>query len=177
MSSSILLLLTAAPAKRNHKAPIHLPHELQDQWARDRAKKADKKRERELQRAIALLDPRIGFGRKANKKGKKGKAAAASIAHLIPRSAAEVAELFDVSDDGADLGEGGGWGVTYRSNPLLPPTLGDIDLMIQDFMGDSGRTTLQLAAMDKETRKKVHMLAECYGLKSKSKGKGVGRFP
>lgn len=98
------------------------------------------------------------------------------MAHLIPGSAAEVAELFDISDE-EDLGDGG-WGVKYhRSNPLLPPTLGDIDMMIQDFMSDSGRTTLQLPPMDKETRKKVHMLAECYDLKSKSKGKGVGRFP
>jgi hypothetical protein len=98
------------------------------------------------------------------------------MAHLIPGSAAEVAELFDISDE-EDLDDGG-WGVKYhRSNPLLPPTLGDIDMMIQDFMSDSGRTTLQLPPMDKETRKKVHMLAECYDLKSKSKGKGVGRFP
>ncbi|BEI93595.1 uncharacterized protein CcaverHIS019_0600540 [Cutaneotrichosporon cavernicola] len=164
-----------APAKRNKKAPTHLPQELQDQWARDRAKKAEKKRDRELQRAIALLDPSIGFGRKANKKG-KGKAAA-RIAHLIPGSAAEVAELFDISDD-EGLGPDGGWGIKYhRSNPLLPPTLGDIDMMVQDFMSDSGRTTLQLPPMDKDTRKKVHMLAECYDLKSKSKGKGVGRFP
>ncbi|CAK9779423.1 hypothetical protein CC85DRAFT_289648 [Cutaneotrichosporon oleaginosum] len=167
----------SAPAKRNKQAPAHLPQELQDQWARDRAKKADKKRERELQRAIALLDPNIGFGRKANKKGKKGKAAAARMAHLIPGSAAEVAELFDISSDEGG-GEGAGWGVKYRrSNPLLPPTLGDIDMMIQDFMRDSGRTTLQLPPMEKETRKKVHMLAECYDLKSKSKGKGAARFP
>lgn len=173
-------MLTTGPAKKNKQAPTHLPQELQDQWARDRAAKAEKKRDRELARALALLDPSVGFGRKANKKkGKKGQAAAARIAHLIPGSAAEIAELFDISDDDVEApGDDGGWGVTYhRRNPLLPPTLGDVDRMIQEFMADSGRTTLQLPPMEKEARKKVHMLAECYDLKSKSKGKGVSRFP
>lgn len=65
----------------------------------------------------------------------------------------------------------------HRRNPLLPPTLADVDRMIQDFMSDPGRSTLQLPPMEKEARKKVHMLAECYDLKSKSKGKGASRFP
>jgi hypothetical protein len=103
---------------------------------------------------------------------------AAAIAHLIPRSAAEVADLFDIDSDSDD----GGWKVdtgrgTPRRNLLLPKTLDDIDQDIRLFLKDAGRTSLPLPPMDKDARKKVHVIAECYGLKSKSKGKGAARFP
>lgn len=124
------------------------------------------------------MDRMLGLLIGNSKKGKKaGKAAAAARAHLVNASAAEVAELFDVTSDD------GGWGVTTRPKhkghmmKLLPRTLDEIDIDVQEFLEDNGRTTLALPSMDKELRKKVHMLAECYGLKSQSKGKGHSRYP
>ena len=100
---------------------------------------------------------------------------AAAIAHLIPRSAAEVADLFDIDSDSDD----GGWKVDRKMsrNIFLPQTLDDINDEIVTFLNDPTRTTLPLPPMDKTQRKKVHVVAECYGLKSKSKGKGAARFP
>lgn len=125
---------------------------------------------RELERVIGALT-----GKKKSRKGLRGVADAASIAHLIPKSAAEVAELFDIDSEEED----GGWKVAPqpRRNPLLPRTLEEVDAEIRYFLEDKGRTSLPLPPMDKESRKRVHMLAECYNLKSKSKGKGAARFP
>lgn len=98
-------------------------------------------------------------------------------AHLIPASAAEVAELFDITSDEDD-----GWGVARINGRkgralLLPQTLEQVNAQVEEFMADATKTTLTLPPMDKEARKKVHMLAECYDLKSKSRGKGLARFP
>lgn len=166
-----------APAKKDNKKGSHIPPELHDQWARDREKKAEKKRARELERLAVLLDPYPASRKAKGKKQEKGRqAAAAAFAHMIPRSAEEVAELFDVSSgEDAEL-SAIMKGKKVRSL-LLPPTLEIIDRMVRDFLMDKGKTTITLPPMDKEARKKVHMLAECYDLKSKSKGKGHQRFP
>lgn len=156
--------LPIAPAKKDKKGS-HIPPELRNMWQRDREKKAEKKREREALRMALTM-----AGRKATKLGSKS--AAASIAHLIPGSASEVADMFDVSDDD--------WsGIPTRGGrvALLPLTLRQINTQITTFLLDNGKTTLPLPPMDKETRRKVHMLAELYDLKSKSKGKGNSRFP
>ncbi|KAL1410593.1 squalene synthetase-like protein [Vanrija albida] len=172
--------LPIAPAKKD-KNGAHVPPQLLDQWERDRQKKAEKKRAREAARLEALLNPYPG-AHKGGKKGKKasklqGKAAAAMSAHLIPASAAEVAELFDITSDEDD-----GWGVARINGRkgralLLPQTLEQVNAQVAEFMADATKTTLTLPPMDKEARKKVHMLAECYDLKSKSRGKGLARFP
>lgn len=156
--------LPIAPAKKDKKGS-HIPPELRDMWQRDREKKAEKKREREALRMALTM-----AGRKATKLGSKS--AAASIAHLIPGSASQVADMLDVSDDD--------WsGIPTRGGrvALLPLTLRQINTQITSFLLDNGKTTLPLPPMDKETRRKVHMLAELYDLKSKSKGKGNSRFP
>lgn len=156
--------LPIAPAKRDKKGS-HIPPELRDMWQRDREKKAEKKRQREAMRMALTM-----AGRKATKLG--GKSAAASIAHLLPGSASEVADMFDVSEDD--------WsGIPTRGGrvALLPLTLRQINVQITTFIADTGKTTLPLPPMDKDTRRKVHMLAELYDLKSKSKGKGNTRFP
>jgi hypothetical protein len=122
---------------------------------------------------------------------------AAKLAHLIPASASKVAEMFDVSDTdedeealqyaygrkgrtgprrGLQFGDefetrrGGGGGA------LLPKGMDIVDLEIREFLGDGGKTTFNLPPMSKEGRKKVHLLAECYGLGSKSRGSGNSRF-
>nr|XP_019000524.1 uncharacterized protein I203_06941 [Kwoniella mangroviensis CBS 8507]OCF63985.1 hypothetical protein I203_06941 [Kwoniella mangroviensis CBS 8507] len=51
-----------------------------------------------------------------------------------------------------------------------------VDERIQIFLDDRGKTTLQLPPMGKDDRKKVHMLADCYNLGSKSRGSGKTRF-
>jgi len=52
-----------------------IPAELRDQWERDRAKKAERKRLRELERNAAMVDPFTT--RKGNKKARKAKRAPA----------------------------------------------------------------------------------------------------
>lgn len=53
-----------------------------------------------------------------------------------------------------------------------------INYSIREFlMHDVGRTTLSLPPMSKKSRVAVHLLSEAYGLKSKSLGKGAGRYP
>ncbi|EJU04333.1 hypothetical protein DACRYDRAFT_48453 [Dacryopinax primogenitus] len=49
--------------------------------------------------------------------------------------------------------------------------------MIRVFLRDLGKTTMTLPAMDKESRRRVHLLADCFKLKSDSKGNGTNRFP
>ncbi|KAK4687093.1 ferric-chelate reductase, partial [Tremellales sp. Uapishka_1] len=157
------------PAKKGKSKLQNIPAELQDQWEKDRLKKADRKRQRELERLIAEIDPYP-----AARKGKgKSKIQQASLAHLIPRSAAEVADLFDVDSDqevAMPMGKRG------RMAHLFPQSLEQIDGHIRDFLLDHGKTTYSLPPMDKEGRKKVHMLAECFGLVSKSRGSGKSRF-
>lgn len=156
------------PAKKAKNK--HVPAELHNQWEKDRQKKAEKKVQRQLDRLVAEIDP---FP--ASRKGKgKSKAHQASLAHLIPASAAEVADMFDISsDDEAALGANGGGRGRLA---MLPKPLEQVDADIRLFMATSGKSTYSLPPMDKEGRMRIHMLAECYGLKSKSRGKGRNRF-
>lgn len=121
---------------------------------------------------------------------------AAKLAHLIPASASKVAEMFDVSDTDEDEAvlqyaygrkgrtgprRGLQFGDEFESKrgsggSLLPKGMDIIDLEIREFLDDGGKTTFNLPPMSKEGRKKVHLLAECYGLGSKSRGSGNSRF-
>lgn len=67
-----------------HNSSSHLENknrdlspELQEQWEKDRAKKAKKKQERELERLIAVMDP--ATPRKGGKKSRKATIAAAKL--------------------------------------------------------------------------------------------------
>ncbi|WVQ82761.1 hypothetical protein IAT38_004893 [Cryptococcus sp. DSM 104549] len=123
------------------------------------------------------------------------KIAQAQMAHLIPGSAAEVADMFDTdSDTDGDDVDTGGWGESSGANsmfgvPLVKRggklfkaessrslTLDAVDERIQVFMRDKKTQSMALPPMEKEGRQKVHLLAECYGLSSKSRGGGKGRF-
>jgi hypothetical protein len=158
------LALTSGPAKKSKKKNKDLiPAQLQAQWEKDRLAKKAKKEQRQLERLFAELNPHPAThkGKKAKGKG-KSKAAQASLAHLIPASASEIADMFDVSSgEEADSAPQGRMG--RMRNLLLPETFEE-------------RTTYSLPPMDKETRKKVHMLAEAFGLVSKSRGSGHQRF-
>jgi hypothetical protein len=58
------------------KKDEHIPEELHRQWERDRAKKAERKRLRELERVAAAADPFTGH--KGGRKARKARLAAAS---------------------------------------------------------------------------------------------------
>lgn len=51
-------------------------------------------------------------------------------------------------------------------------TLDWVDDLIQAFLKDKKSESISLPPMDKEGRKKIHMLAECYGVGSTSRGSG-----
>ena len=55
--------------------------------------------------------------------------------------------------------------------------LNSLNSQIQIFLSDPGKDTLSLPPMDKRSRAQVHMLADAYSLKSKSRGGGRNRFP
>jgi hypothetical protein len=166
-----------AKKKKNNK---HVPPELQAQWDKDRETKAEKKRQRALDRLMAELDPYPASGKKKNKgKGKaRDIAAAASIAHLIPASASEVAEMFDISS--GDDEDGPALWKHKRQGGFLPDItetwMAQVNSQVQAFLEDDGKQTFSLPPMDKGGRMKIHLLAECYGLVSQSKGGGKGRF-
>ncbi|WRT64174.1 uncharacterized protein IL334_001103 [Kwoniella shivajii] len=166
-----------APVKKGKKNKF-VPPALQAQWEKDRLVKAEKKQQRELERLIAEIEPTLsGYSRKGKAKAKgKGKAHQAAVAHLIPASASQVADMFDITSDEEDedelrlpLFKKGG-----RIPTSLPLEI--IDQKINFFLEDGGKTTLSLPPMGKEDRKKVHMLADCYSLGSKSRGSGKTRF-
>lgn len=132
-----------------------IPAGLQSQWEKDRQKKADKKKQRELDRLEAAMSL-YPASKKGKGKGKKGK----------PRFGFED---FDSDDEDRTLG---------RKRGIQPVTdLGSLNQEIRKFIRDSGKTTMTLPPMEKFSRKRVHELASCYSLKSQSKGKGRGRFP
>lgn len=193
-------LIVSDPIKRkDRKKTAHLPPELQLQWEKDRQTKARRREQRQLDRMAALLDlsasagPSKGKGKGKGKQKAKSKSVfdpradkfgAAKMAHLLPGSAEEVAQMFDVSSDEADADMLGSTGMSggrrLRSAAGLsagaPSRLETIDRAVRLFLADDRRQKLALPPMDKEERKKLHLLAECYGLKSKSSGHGSKRF-
>lgn len=70
-----------------------------------------------------------------------------------------------------------------KKSPKPPLSIGPNDastlnIQIKHFLSvDIGKKSLSLPAMSKKSRVAVHLLAELYGLKSKSLGKGKDRFP
>lgn len=178
----------AEPAKKNKNK--HVPAQLQAQWEKDREAKAEKKRQRALDRLMAEIDPypaartkkgKMKAGAKSKGKGKgKDTVSAASLAHLIPASASEVAEMFDISSGEEAEMAGMARVRRHKGRGLLPDVteswMVQLNEQIRDFLDDGGKQTFSLPPMDGEGRKKIHMLAECYGLGSKSRGGGRARF-
>lgn len=171
-------LIRVAPVKKGKKKAHGIPEALQAQWESDRQKKAFKKEQRQIERLILEMEGRPSSSKRKAKGSSK--AQQASLAHLIPASAAEVADMFDVdSEDEGTRGMG-----KMRKMLNLPPQpgmggLGDLEGIVRnvrEFVDDPGRTTFSLSPMEKEGRARMHLLAECFGLKSNSKGKGRARF-
>lgn len=179
-------LTLSEPYKKGKKKALdpYIPAELHSQWEQDRLRKAEKRRLRDLERLAAILDPHPATHSKKDKGKKKQKGSSrveqAKLAHLIPASAMEIADMFDVPSD-VDEGPGSNSiNAKMRKilNELLPGGRGleGVNEGIRKFMKDDGKSTYSVPPMDKEGRMKVHMLAECYGMTSKSRGKGQARF-
>ncbi|KIJ18484.1 hypothetical protein PAXINDRAFT_128634 [Paxillus involutus ATCC 200175] len=124
-----------------------VPPDLQAQWEKDRAKKAEYKRQREEARLIAALDPTT-----PKKGGKKSHKAMLAASKLDPEVATSMV-------------------------PNAIVDMASVEAQMRWFVADiGGKQSMALPPMDSASRKKVHQLAEALNLKSRSKGKGVGRY-
>jgi hypothetical protein len=124
-----------------------LPPELQDVWAKDRAKKAENKRLRAIARLAVAADPFV-----SHKGGKKGYKAMLGAAHV---SDPTIAPLL----------------------PERITDMKDVVAQIRVFTANLwGSHTMVLPPMQPQDRKCVHELARAFGLSSKSKGKGDRRY-
>ena len=121
------------------------------QWARDRAKKAERKRERETARLLAALDPLSadpGHGHaRASRKAMR------AAARLDPSTALALAPRAIV---GADVDA--------------------LEAQMRRFVERSDRPRMALPPMDKPMRKRAHELAAAFGVGSTSKGQGGARY-
>ncbi|KAK4702219.1 hypothetical protein P7C70_g4007, partial [Phenoliferia sp. Uapishka_3] len=70
-----------------------------------------------------------------------------------------------------------------KKGPLPPASFSgssdaaSLNILMREFVLNAGKSSLSLPPMSKKSRVAVHLLAEVYGLKSKSLGKGKQRFP
>ncbi|KAF8321500.1 hypothetical protein F5887DRAFT_927811 [Amanita rubescens] len=139
-------LSTFTVARRKKDRPTNLPPELQEQWVKDRAKKAEKKAERERARLEAAADPLIK--KKGGKKGRKAMLVAArqdpKITVIGPNRVIDMTTLVQQIK-------------RFIANP-------------------DGPRTMALPPASKETRKLVHEMAAAFNLKSKSDGHGDARY-
>ncbi|CAE6517898.1 unnamed protein product [Rhizoctonia solani] len=71
---------------------------------------------------------------------------------------------------------GAGSKASFLFNSGQPLTLSDVESRLRSFVANLSQKTVALPAMDKESRRRVHLLAECFGVASISKGKGGGRY-
>ncbi|KAF9232564.1 hypothetical protein BU15DRAFT_54890, partial [Melanogaster broomeanus] len=140
----------ALPVKKGKKAKAkagYFVDELQARWERDRAKKAEYKRQRHEARLQAAVDP---FSN--HKGGKKARKAMLAASKLNPE----------------DL-------VSMVPNAIVD--MASLEAQIRRFVDDiGGKPSMALPAMDKSSRKNVHELAAAFGLSSQSKGNGVRRY-
>lgn len=134
--------------KGKKKAADHLPPALRDQWLRDRAKKAEYKKARAEARALAALDPFPSSRKSGKKKDKYGN------------------RIYQ-HDRNDDRPEG----------PIVPIVdLVTLTRQIRVFIDELSRPTMVLPPMDKDSRRRVHVIAECFSLKSTSRGSGDRRY-
>ena len=138
--------------------------DLQLQWEKDRSTKAAAKRKRAAEREATAADP----FHNTHGKGQKSKKVAKKELKRARRQARARGESLD-SDEERRLT--GGSGLRHAHD------LNELNSQIQVFLADAGKDTMSLAPMDKRSRAQVHLLADAYSLKSKSRGSGSSRFP
>ncbi|KAK0552862.1 squalene synthetase-like protein [Tilletia horrida] len=155
--------------------------ELQEQWNKDRKKKADKKAARQAEKEMAANSPFIashGINLGGPKSSKKAKKAAKRAERSARKERAALG--FDDDDDDEPVfasrskdqfrAEDHALGTRFAHN------LVELNEQIQIFVRDSTKTTLSLPPMEKRARARVHELANAYNLTSKSTGTGNNRF-
>jgi len=135
-------------------------NELQEQWEKDRSKKAAKKQQRAAARQAADYDPYPNThghynSTKLTKKQRR-------LENRQRR--AQLKSLADHAEDGQVVAQ-------------APKSFADICAYIDEFLLDETHTTLTLPPLGKRDRAVVHNMAGAYALKSKSHGKGTERFP
>jgi hypothetical protein len=150
-------------AGRRKDVPTHLPPELQAQWAADRKKKAEHKRQRQLDRIAAATD--LLAPHRGGKKGHKATLAAARAAREY-----EAANRRDDSFSDSDSG----LGKALKERVVDPESL--VEQIKRFLAGPGAGDRMSLPPMSKLDRECVHKLAEAVGLKSKSIGKGKERY-
>lgn len=161
LEDEVSLGLKPAPRKSGKKAQKTWDdddvwaEQLQSQWQKDRATKAANKRKRAAERQAAAENPFPGTHTKKGTKKMAKKAARAAR-----RSGIDVLD----EDDWDNPAPGGA------------DNLRDVDNQIIAFLDAERHTTLALPPMDKRSRAQVHMLADAYSIKSKSRGGGRHRF-
>lgn len=130
----------------SRKKDKHIPAQLQAQWDKDRAKKAEKRREREIARLQEAIEKSpAGKGKLKSKKNK-----------LL----ANVGLFFD--------------GDTLHTGEI--EDLAVLETIIRKFISSLQLTRMILPPKSKDFRKRAHFLADAFNLKSKSQGKGEDRF-
>lgn len=133
-----------SPASPTSKKSKHIPAHLQSQWDLDRSKKADFKKARAEARLESLLDPFTSGSKNSRSNDKKGKRKKGN-------------NVFSPDDPDSDQemtsrGKGGG-GIT---------DMVALDREIQVFLRDHGKTTMSLPPMEKESRKRVHLVSSSF---------------
>ncbi|UZJ54551.1 hypothetical protein CBS101457_003871 [Exobasidium rhododendri] len=166
-------------AKKTWKEGDLWAEELNMQWEQDRARKAANKRKRAAERAAIAENPfhaAASFKKGTKKTAKKAARAerraakhASGTGGLVKRS---MMDDDDDDDDEDDVMDSRGGALSHHAT-----NLSELNVQIQFFLRDQGKTTLSLAPMEKRARAQVHLLAGCYNLISKSKGNGTTRFP
>ncbi|PWN49938.1 hypothetical protein IE53DRAFT_331173 [Violaceomyces palustris] len=152
--------------------------QLQAQWEKDRSTKAANKKKRAAERQAAAQSPFPNTHKKGTKKLEKKLRRAAKREAKARGKANGWKDGADDDDDDNDDDEihynfgGSATNLIHKANNLE-----ELDRQIKHFLSDLGKTTLTLPPMDKRSRAQVHMLAEAYSLKSKSRGNGSNRFP
>ncbi|CAD6888520.1 unnamed protein product [Tilletia caries] len=162
---------------------------LQEQWNKDRMKKATKKAKRQAEREALANSPfvashgmNLGDGAKLGKKALKTARRAEKRADRASRKESAALGLDDDDDDDEPA-------FAYRSTSnsafqaedhalgnRFAHNLVELNEQIQLFVRDEGKTTLSLPPMEKRARARVHELANAYNLISKSTGNGNNRY-
>ncbi|KZV93439.1 hypothetical protein EXIGLDRAFT_717163 [Exidia glandulosa HHB12029] len=134
--------------RRKAKGKTFTDAKLQEQWERDRLAKAELKRQREKERAEM------------------------QAAALSPRMAKQLGKRFkkENRNKGATTGE-----TLVRAGAVTDFPV--IEAEIRGFVRDiGGKASMALPPLDKASRARVHLIAQSFGLKSKSTGGGEARF-
>lgn len=144
--------------------------ELQEQWEKDRKRKATKKQLRAAERQAEALNPYPASHLSKSSRGE-----------MKRLKRAEKKERRQTLKTLANLGdeEAVQHFIDDTASDAFPSMLSMARLQqgIESFLSDATKSTFALPPMNKQMRASVHSLAMAYNLRSKSRGNGENRFP